>query len=225
MTNFDGYFITNNLGSDRLRCTLYLYYTVAWILCQVPFIFLLYFIEIVFLLCFQNLLRLLFGFVWLCLALFGFVWLCLALFGFVWLCLALFSKFAPLRSQILKRGSFDLFVRISAMQIIGSFQIVTDVTSVVPTFLSCIALLFFYFCCSSFCFALLVRLCFGVFRSCGSDHGLCPLDSHKPLKRLDRNFKCFGAVTFAWFSWFCAVLPPRLLSLGSHFLGRVQIKK
>ncbi len=26
------------------------------------------------------------------------------------------------------------------------------------------------------------------FRSCGSDHGLCPLDSHKPLKRLDRNF-------------------------------------
>ena len=113
MTNFDGYFITNNLGSDRLRCTLYLYYTVALILCQVPFLFLLYFIEIVFL-------------------------LCLAL-------LALFSKFAPLRSQILKRGSFDLFVRISAMQIIGSFQIVTDVTSVVPTFFAALRLLFFHF--------------------------------------------------------------------------------
>ena len=55
----------------------------------------------------------------------------------------MFSKFALLRSQIWKRGSFALFVRISAMQIIGSFQIVTDVTSVVPTFLGCIALLDF----------------------------------------------------------------------------------
>ena len=32
------------------------------------------------------------------------------------------------------------YYRISAMQIIGSFQIVTFVTSVIPTFLSCIAL-------------------------------------------------------------------------------------
>ena len=53
---------------------------------------------------------------------------------------ALFSKFALLRSQIWKRGSLALFVRKSAMQIIGSFQIVTDVTSVVPTLFICIAL-------------------------------------------------------------------------------------
>ena len=73
------------------------------------------------------------------------------------------------------------------MQIIGSFQIVTDVTSVVPTLFGCIALLIF-----SFAFRFLVLLysleCAGGFRLCGGDHGLCPLDSHKPLKRLDRNF-------------------------------------
>ena len=67
--------------------------------------------------------------------------------------------------------------------------------------------------------------CAGEFRLCGGDHGLCPLDSHKPLKRLDRNFKCFGAVTFVWLIGLYAKLTPRLLSLGSHFLGRVQIKK
>ena len=74
------------------------------------------------------------------------------------------------------------------MQIIGSFQIVTDVTSVVPTLFGCIALLIF-----SFCLALMLLLlcsleCAGGFRLCGGDHGLCPLDFHKPLKRLDRNF-------------------------------------
>ncbi len=73
------------------------------------------------------------------------------------------------------------------MQIIGSGQIVTGVTSVVPTFFSCIALLFFHF--AFFLFILLALLdCAGEFRLCGGDHGLCPLDSHKPLKRLDRNF-------------------------------------
>ena len=41
----------------------------------------------------------------------------------------------------MKRVTFVLVVRISAMQIIGSFQIVTDVTSVVPTFFA--ALRFF----------------------------------------------------------------------------------
>ena len=73
------------------------------------------------------------------------------------------------------------------MQINGSFQIVTVVTSVVPAFFGCIALLFFHF---VFRFLVLLYLleCAGGFRSCGSDHGLCPLDSHKPLKRLDRNF-------------------------------------
>ena len=111
------------------------------------------------------------------------------------------------------------------MQIIGSVQMVTFVTSVVPTFLSCIALLGLLVLLGfTVNFAFAVRMCWG-FRSCGSDHGLCPLDSHKPLKRLDRNFKCFGAVTFVWIIGFCAVLAPRMLSLGSHLLGRVQIKK
>ena len=41
----------------------------------------------------------------------------------------------------MKRVTFVLVVRISAMQIIGSFKIVTDVTSVVPTFFA--ALRFF----------------------------------------------------------------------------------
>ena len=98
-----------------------------------------------------------------------------------------------------------LFVRISAMQINGSGQIVTGVTSVVPTFFSCIALLFFHF--AFFLFILLALLdCAGEFRLCGGDHGLCPLDSHKPLikakpvfaaaqtflrkaSRLERNFR------------------------------------
>ena len=31
---------------------------------------------------------------------------------------------------------------------------------------------------------------------------------------LDRNFKCFGAVTFAWFIGFCAMLAARVLSFG-----------
>ena len=106
------------------------------------------------------------------------------------------------------------------MQIIGSFQIVTDVTSVVPTLFGCIALLIF-----SFCLALMLLLlcsleCAGGFRLCGGDHGLCPLDSHKPLKRLDRNFKCFCAVTFVWLIGFCAKLRPRrntILQLTANF--------
>ena len=105
------------------------------------------------------------------------------------------------------------------MQIIGSFQIVTGVTSVVPTLLGCIALLFFHF-----AFRFLVLFCSlecaGGFRLCGGDHGLCPLDSHKPLKRLDRNFKCFCAVTFVWLIGFCAMLRPRrntILQLAANF--------
>ena len=170
MTNFDGYFITNNLESDRLRCTLYLYYTVALILCQVPFLFLLYFIEIVFLLCFQNLLRLWFGFVWICLALF-------ALFGFVWLCLlclalfALFSKFAPLRSQILKRGSFDLFVRISEMQINGSFQIVTSLHLSYQHFLAALRFCFFTFAVLLFVLLYLLDCALGCFAPAGATTG------------------------------------------------------
>ena len=107
------------------------------------------------------------------------------------------------------------------MQIIGSGQIVTGVTSVLPTLFGCIALFGFV----SFAFLLFILLysleCAGEFRLCGGDHGLCPLDSHKPLKRLDRNFKCFGTVTFVWHIGLYAKLPPRLLSSGSHLLGRV----
>ena len=99
------------------------------------------------------------------------------------------------------------------MQINGFFQIVTDVTSLSPTFFSCIALLDLLVLLGfTVTFALFVRMRRG-FRSCGSDHGLCPLDSHKPLKRLDRNFKCFCAVSFVWLIGFCAVLAARLLSL------------
>ena len=86
-------------------------------------------IEIVFLLCFQNLL------------VYG-----LAVF-------ALFSKFALLRSQILKRRGLALFVRNSAMQINRFTKIVIFVTSLGFTFFSCIALFdllvllfFFLFC-------------------------------------------------------------------------------
>ena len=79
-------------------------------------------------------------------------------------------------------------IELAQCRLIGFTQIVTVVTSVVPTFFSCIALFGFV----SFAFRFLVLLalldCAGGFRSCGSDHGLCPLDSHKPLKRLDRNF-------------------------------------
>ena len=84
---------------------------------------------------------------------------------------AVFSKFALLRSQILKRGSFALFVRISAMQIIGSGQIVTFVTSVVPTFLNCIALFYFFILLFFFCFALFVRMRLGCFASADATTG------------------------------------------------------
>ena len=74
------------------------------------------------------------------------------------------------------------------MQIIGSFQIVTVVTSVVPILFGCIALFDFIVLLGfTVTFACAVRMRWG-FRLCGGDHGLCPLDSHKPLKRLDRNF-------------------------------------
>ena len=112
-------------------------------------------------------------------------------------------------------------LELAQCRLIGFTQIVTDVTSIGSTFLSCIALLGFV----SFAFRFIVLLasldCAGEFRLCGGDHGLCPLDSHKPLKRLERNFKCFCAASFVWLIGFCAKLPPRVLSLGSHFLGRV----
>ena len=111
------------------------------------------------------------------------------------------------------------------MQIIGSFQIVTGVTSVVPAFFSCIALFICFFCLALLLLLLYSLECAGGFRSCGSDHGLCPLDSHKPLKRLDRNFKCFGAVTFVpYFRRGCFVsvltkfgrVPPQKIKTAPH---------
>ena len=78
------------------------------------------------------------------------------------LCLLCFQNLLCLRSQILKRVILFGYYRISAMQINGSFQIVTFVTSVIPTFLSCIALLILYFCCSFACFVLAVRLRWGI---------------------------------------------------------------
>ncbi len=78
--------------------------------------------------------------------------------------------------------------RISAMQISRFTKIVIFVTSLGFTFLSCIALFIFYFYLALLLLLLYSLECAGGFRSCGSDHGLCPLDSHKPLKRLDRNF-------------------------------------
>ena len=48
----------------------------------------------------------------------------------------MFSKFALLRSQILKRVAFDLFVRISAMQINRFTEIVVFDTSLGFTFLA-----------------------------------------------------------------------------------------
>ena len=126
-----------------------------------------------------------------------------------------FQNLLCLRSQILKRVTFALFVRISAMQIIGSFQIVTDVTSVVPTFVSCIALLVFLLLLGfTAAVALSVRMRWG-FRSCGSDLVglLAPLKTPSPAGL---------SWTSLWVHfYFCAILPPRLLSLGSHFLGRV----
>ena len=129
------------------------------------------------------------------------VWLCLALF-------ALFSKFAPLRSQILKRGSFDLFVRISAMQIIGSGQIATSLHLSYQHFLAALRFLIFSFCLALLLILLSLLECAGEFRSCGSDEDAVPRPC-KPLKRLDRNFKCFGAVTFVWLIGLCAKLRPR----------------
>ncbi len=61
------------------------------------------------------------------------------------------------------------------MQIIGSGQIVTVVTSVVPNFLSCIALLGFILLLGfTVAFACFVRMHLGEFRSCGSDGDAVP---------------------------------------------------
>ena len=57
------------------------------------------------------------------------------------------------------------------MQIIGSFQIVTFVTSVVPTFFSCIALLIFSFCLALLLLWLYSLDCAGDFAPAGATTG------------------------------------------------------
>ena len=77
--------------------------------------------------------------------------------------LAVFSKFALLTLANLEKGYFALYVRNSAMQIIGSGQIVTDVTFGVPTLFGCIALFdLFLLLGFTVTFALFVRMCWGV---------------------------------------------------------------
>ena len=109
------------------------------------------------------------------------------------------------------------------MQIKRFTKIVIFVTSLGFTFLSCIALLIFSFCLALLLILLYLLDCAGGFRSCGSDEDAVPRPC-KPLKRLDRNFKCFGAVTFVWLIGVCANSAPRLLSLGSHVI-RARLNK
>ena len=137
---------------------------------------------------------------------------------------AVFSKFALLTLANFWKG-IVLFnnIELAQCRLMGFTQIVTDVTSVVPTFLCCIALFWFV----SFAFRFIILLCllecaWGV-SLLRERRGRCPRPC-KPLKRLDRNFKCFCAVTFVSLIEFCAKLAPRLLSLGSHFLGRAPKK-
>ena len=99
-----------------------------------------------------------------------------------------FPNLLRLRSQIWKRVTFALFVRISAMQIIGSGQIVTSLHLLYQHFFAALRFWVFFFCLALLLILLCSLECAREFRSCGSEHGLCPLDSHKPLKRLDRNF-------------------------------------
>ena len=109
------------------------------------------------------------------------------------------------------------------MQIIGSGQIATSLHLSYQHFLAALRFLIFSFCLALLLILLSLLECAGVFRSCGSDEDAVPRPC-KPLKRLDRNFKCFCAVTFVSLIRFCAKLAPRLLSLGSHFLGRAPKK-
>ena len=94
------------------------------------------------------------------------------------------------------------------MQINRFTKIVIFVTSFGFTFFSCIALFLFVSFAFRFIVLLLLLECAWGFRSCGSDEDAVPRPC-KPLKRLDRNFKCFGAVTFVWLIGLCAMLRPR----------------
>ncbi len=91
-------------------------------------------------------------------------------------------------SQIWKRHILFGYYRNSAMQINWFYSDCNCRYICCTNFFELHCAFLFY----SFAVLLLVLLllleCAGEFRLCGGDHGLCPLDSHKPLKRLDRNF-------------------------------------
>ena len=127
---------------------------------------------------------------------------------------ALFSKFALLTLANLEKGCFCLDrIELAQCRLTVLYRLLfSSLLSVLP-FLAALRFWFFLFCLALLLLLFALLDCAGGFRSCGSDHGLCPLDSHKPLKRLDRNFKCFCAVTFVSPIGFCAVLAARLLSL------------
>ncbi len=103
--------------------------------------------------------------------------------------------------------------RISAMQI-NWFNLDCNLCYICRTnILCCIALLGLLFLLGYLLFGLLCQIAFEVFRSCGSDHGLCPLDSHKPLKRLDRNFYAWlsaGLSVYFYSAVSSAALPPTI---------------
>ena len=104
-------------------------------------------------------------------------------------------------------------LELAQCRLIGFTQIVTDVTSIGSTFLSCIALLGLLVLLGfTVTFALFVRMRWGVSPLRRRPRAL-PFGFPPPLKRWTKLlYGC--AVTFA-------LLPPRVLSLGSHFLGRV----
>ena len=122
------------------------------------------------------------------------------------------------------------------MQIKRFTKIVAFVTYLGFTFFSCIALFDLLVLLFVFLFCLLCQNALGVFRSCGSDEDAVPrpckpLIKAKPVfaaaqtflrkaSRLDRNFKCFCAVTFVSFIGVCAMLRPRrntILQLTANF--------
>ena len=100
-------------------------------------------------------------------ALFGFVWLCLLCL----LCLLCFKYLLCFARKYLKGSLLFEYYRISAMQITRFTKIVIFVTFLDFTFLSCIALLILYFCCSFACFVLAVRMRWGSFAPAGATTG------------------------------------------------------
>ena len=102
------------------------------------------------------------------------------------------------------------------MQINRFTKIVIFVTSLGFTFLSCIALLIFLFCLALLLLLLCSLECAGVFRLCGGDLVglLAPLKTSSPagLSWTSLWVRCYFCLANL------ALLPPRLLSSGSHLI-------